>query len=50
MSCGDNNKTITLEQAFSYEKEEVEFSSMNDIYNCTYLGGLGKGPNQLNIH
>lgn len=50
MSCGDNNRTATLEQVFQYEKEAVEFNSMKDLYNCAFLAGLGKSPNQLNIH
>lgn len=50
MSCGDNNRTVTLEQAFQYEKEEISFGSMNELFTCNYLAGLGKSPNQLNIH
>jgi hypothetical protein len=50
MSCGDNNRTATLEQVFNYEKDAVVFNSMNDLYNCEFLAGLGKSPNQLNIH
>jgi glutamate synthase domain-containing protein 2 len=50
LSCGDNNRTVTLEQAFKYEKEEVEYSSMEELYACSYLGGLGKNANVLNNH
>jgi glutamate synthase domain-containing protein 2 len=39
ISCGDNNRTITLEQAFKYEKNEVQFSSMQELADCSYLGG-----------
>lgn len=39
ISCGDNNRTITLEQAFKYEKQEVPFNSMQDLAACAYLGG-----------
>ena len=47
ISCGDNNKVITLEKAYNYAKHPVPFNSMKDLYECEYLGGLGKHPNQL---
>ena len=50
ISCGDNNKTITLEQAFRYEKDVVPFTAMSDLFDCQYLAGLGKLPNALNKH
>jgi glutamate synthase domain-containing protein 2 len=50
MSCGDNNRTSTLVEAFKYEKDEVAFTNMQDLYNCMYLGGLGQTPNKLNKH
>jgi hypothetical protein len=50
ISCGDNNRTITLEQAFKYEKDVVEFESMQQLFDCNYLAGLGKQTNQLNRH
>ena len=50
MSCGDNNRTITLEQAFKYEKESVPFQGMSSLFACNYLAGLGKTPNHLNKH
>lgn len=50
ISCGDNNKTITLEQAFRYEKDVVPFTAMSDLFDCQYLAGLGKSPNALNKH
>lgn len=48
ISCGDNNKTQTLEQAYSYEKDEVPFNSMKYLYDCSHLGGLEKNENILN--
>jgi hypothetical protein len=48
ISCGDNNKVITLEKAYGYEKDEVLFDSMQALYNCEFLGGLGKEKNKLN--
>lgn len=50
MSCGDNNKTITLEQAFKYEKDIVPFQGMASLFECAYLAGLGKTLNALNKH
>lgn len=50
MSCGDNNRTVTMVEAFKYEKDDVPFSNMLDLFNCKYLGGLGKSPNKLNKH
>ncbi len=50
ISCGDNNRTITLEQAFKYEKDEVAYSSMEGLHDCSYLAGLGKNANVLNKH
>jgi glutamate synthase domain-containing protein 2 len=47
LSCGDNNRTVSMVEAFKYEKEPVHFSSMQDLYNCEYLGGLGKEKNKL---
>jgi len=48
LSCGDNNRTVTMVEAFKYEKEEVPFSSMQELFDCQYLGGLGKEKNKLN--
>ena len=50
MSCGDNNRTVTMVEAFKYEKDDVPFSSMQELYNCEYLGGLGKEKNKLSKH
>lgn len=50
VSGGDNNKTLTMVQAFGYEKDIVPFSSMKDLFHCEYLGGLGKEQNRLNKH
>jgi glutamate synthase domain-containing protein 2 len=38
VSGGDNNRTISLEQAFHYEKALVPFESMEALANCIYLG------------
>ena len=48
ISGGDNNKIKTLAQAYSYEKDVVPFSSMDSLYNCSYLGGLEKKENIFN--
>jgi glutamate synthase domain-containing protein 2 len=47
MSCGDNNRTVTMVEAFRYEKDDVHFTSMQDLYDCKYLGGLGQEKNKL---
>jgi hypothetical protein len=47
ISCGDNNQVITLEKAYGYAKVEPNFESMQAIFNCEYLGGLGKEKNKL---
>lgn len=39
ISCGDNNRTITLKQAFKYEKQEVPFKTMEELAACSFLGG-----------
>jgi len=39
VAMGDNNKTITLEASYQYEKEEVQFNSMQQLKDCVYLGG-----------
>ena len=48
VSCGDNNRTVTLEAAYNYKKEKVEFLSMNDLFECEHLGGLKQAENILN--
>jgi len=50
ISCGDNNRTVTMVEAFRYEKDEVHYTNMQDLFNCEYLGGLGKEQNKLNKH
>jgi len=47
ISCGDNNKVISLEKSYNYKKEEVDFISMQNLYDCEYLAGLGKSKNKL---
>lgn len=50
MSCGDNNRTVTMVEALRYEKDDVYFNNMQELYNCQYLGGLGKEKNKLIKH
>lgn len=47
ISGGDNNKVVTLEKTYGYEKVPVPFESMKAIYECEFLGGLGKEKNKL---
>ena len=49
ISCGDNNKVISLETTYNYTKEEVDFISMQNLFDCKYLAGLGKNINKLII-
>jgi len=48
VSCGDNNRTVTLEHAYGYVKDQVKFNSMNDFFDCDHLGGLEKKENIMN--
>ena len=50
ISCGDNNKVVTLEKTYGYQKVEVPFESMETLFNCSHLGGLGKEKNKLIKH
>jgi hypothetical protein len=50
LSCGDNNRRVTAEQVFKYEKEKVEYCSIEELSFCSYIGGLGKNANVLNKH
>tara|TARA_B110001452_G_C15222250_1_gene423693 strand:- start:11 stop:1600 length:1590 start_codon:yes stop_codon:yes gene_type:complete len=47
ISGGDNNNVDTLENTYGYKKVEVPFESMEALFNCTHLGGLGKEKNKL---
>lgn len=47
ISCGDNNKVITIEKAYGYKKETVPFVSMKELMECDHLGGLEKQKNKL---
>lgn len=38
ISCGDNNRVITLENAYNYKKDLVPFESMQKLFECEYLG------------
>lgn len=40
VSMGDNNLTQTLKDTYKYDKVPVKFTSMAELKNCTYLGGL----------
>ncbi len=39
VSMGDNNQTQTLRDAFQYEKTPVPYTNMEDLMNCSFLGG-----------
>lgn len=40
ISMGDNNLTQTLKDTYKYEKVPVEFTSVQALKDCPYLGGL----------
>lgn len=42
VSMGDNNLTQTLRDTYKYEKAKVNFKTMQDLWVCEHLGGLGK--------
>jgi glutamate synthase domain-containing protein 2 len=50
ITSGHNNRTSTLKETFKYEKDPVSFGSIQELYECQYLHGLGKQKNQLNFH
>ena len=39
LSMGDNNHTLTLLEAYEYEKAPVKFQSMKQLLECSFLGG-----------
>ncbi|NNM16296.1 MAG: FMN-binding glutamate synthase family protein, partial [Bacteroidia bacterium] len=41
VSMGDNNLTQTLKNTYHYDKIPVTFNSMQHLYDCPHLGGLG---------
>ena len=47
ISCGDNNRVITLENAYNYKKDLVPFESTQKLFECEYLG-VRKVNNKLN--
>lgn len=47
ISGGDNNRISDMETCYGYTKTPVKFSSMQELYDCEYLGGLGKEKNTL---
>ncbi|MBC7387622.1 MAG: FMN-binding glutamate synthase family protein [Opitutaceae bacterium] len=42
VSMGDNNLTKKLFDVYGYEKTPVIYTSVQDMYDCQYLGGIGK--------
>ncbi|HEY9117081.1 MAG TPA: FMN-binding glutamate synthase family protein [Roseivirga sp.] len=38
VGMGDNNYTTTLQQAYRYSKDAVEFKNMQELVNCPHLG------------
>ncbi len=38
LSMGDNNLTLTLNEIFAYEKDEVPMPGLRDFMDCQYLG------------
>lgn len=42
ISMGDNNLTKNLSDIYGYHKVPVPFTSMQALYDCPHLGGLGK--------
>ena len=44
VSMGDNNHTLTLQEAYQYQKAPVSFDSMEALYACQYLGGAYNKP------
>ncbi len=42
ISMGDNNLTKNLADIYGYTKTQVPFQSMQSLYDCQHLGGLGK--------
>jgi hypothetical protein len=42
VSIGDQNMTRTLEYTYKYQKTQVPFTGMQDLKDCTHLGGSGK--------
>lgn len=39
MGMGDNHYTVSLREAFNYDKVPVPFKDMQDLHDCVYLGG-----------
>lgn len=47
ISGGDNNKITDMEQSYGYVKDPVQFTSMDELFNCPHLGGLKQEKNVL---
>ena len=39
INVDNNNSSMRLSHAYKYEKTPVQFKSMQDLYDCMYLGG-----------
>ena len=48
ISCGDNNRTISMDKAYGYSKTVVPFEGMDAIFRCVHLGGLKQAENIMN--
>lgn len=48
ISCGDNNRTISMDKAYGYSKTVVPFEGMDAIFRCDHLGGLKQAENIMN--
>jgi len=45
ISQGDSNLTQPISHTYHYQKVPVIFNSMEELYNCPYLGGLSNNYN-----
>ena len=41
LTMGDNNYTRSLEEGYHYQKDEIEFSGMQEFLDCEHLGRRG---------
>ncbi len=49
VGMGDSKTTQTLADNYGYEKAPVKFTSMQELMDCPYLGGLGTPKNTPKI-
>jgi glutamate synthase domain-containing protein 2 len=47
LSMGDNNLTLTLNEIFNYEKDEIRMDGMSTLMACDYLGAR---PSNIQKH